>query len=217
MRAFIKQNSFVAFLYLTVFWFALFLILNNDKYELHSKINTVVGNIFFDTFFYFITYLGDGRFLPLLLIPIFLYNVRLGIICTITFLISAGFTTILKYSFFEGVDRPSFVFDWVVKKKLVFVEGLELHIHNSFPSGHATQIFAIFTPIIFFTNKQWVKIAWLALALIASFSRVYLSQHWLNDITFGSLISFVFACLFYTYIVHTKKLNKFNCQLHKLF
>jgi membrane-associated phospholipid phosphatase len=41
------------------------------------------------------------------------------------------------------------------------------------------------------------KFCWFILALLAAFSRTYLSQHWLVDIYFGSLIGFSFSVFFY--------------------
>ena len=68
---------------------------------------------------------------------------------------------------------------------------------NSFPSGHATSAFAVFTCLVLLSNNQFLKFVFFVLALTSAFSRTYLSQHWLVDITFGSIIGTVTATLFY--------------------
>ncbi|MGZ3921478.1 MAG: phosphatase PAP2 family protein, partial [Bacteroidia bacterium] len=197
MKHFFKNNWYILLLYFACIAVSLGFLLSYGKVQIHVYINQLVGNPILDNFFYFITYLGDGAVMPILLIFVLIYNIRLGIYTTISFTFAAIVTNFLKYQFFNNVDRPFHVFKWTIHQPLKFVDVGDIHIHNSFPSGHATQAFAIFMCLSFFSKRPEIKILFLVVALAAAFSRVHLSQHWLVDITAGSLIGTLSSIIFY--------------------
>jgi membrane-associated PAP2 superfamily phosphatase len=58
---------------------------------------------------------------------------------------------------------------------------------NSFPSGHATTVFAIACLCsLIVTNKKWQPV-FLVLAIFSALSRLYLGQHFFADITSGRI------------------------------
>lgn len=73
----------------------------------------------------------------------------------------------------------------------------QLVLHNplegSFPSGHATVMFALAFSL-FFTNIRW-GLAYLLLAIISSFSRVIVGVHFPLDIIGGMLVAAFSALL----------------------
>jgi membrane-associated phospholipid phosphatase len=93
------------------------------------------------------------------------------------------------------------------------VRDLELLGFNSFPSGHALSAFALFFCLLFVSRSHFLKILFFILALLAAYSRVYLSQHWLIDIYVGSIIGFLFSLLFYSVFYHTNKWQSLNTTL----
>jgi membrane-associated phospholipid phosphatase len=216
MRVLIRNNIWIVILYLVLVLTSCFFLAGYGKVQIHLYMNQLVGNPIMDKFFYFITYLGDGRLALFLLLAIMIYNVRLGLCAGISFLVATLGTNLLKFYFFDEVYRPYYVFQWFVKEKLKLIEVDDLYIHNSFPSGHATQAFAIFISLAFFAKKNLNKFLFLSLALLTAFSRVYLSQHWLVDITVGSLIGTTMAILMYYYMVHSNKMDRFNKPLFKI-
>ena len=66
MKLFLKNNWLFLFLYVLILAYSSFYLLNFEKAALHLKINTLVGVPFFDSFFKYITYLGDGIFAALI-------------------------------------------------------------------------------------------------------------------------------------------------------
>ncbi len=58
----------------------------------------------------------------------------------------------------------------------------------SFPSGHASSVFSA-VPVIN-RNFKTFKYCWLALAVLISFSRIYLDVHYLSDVVAGSLLGY---------------------------
>jgi membrane-associated phospholipid phosphatase len=117
---------------------------------------------------------------------------------------------VLKYTFFDDDNRPFYIFSYIEPYPLKLVEGVDVHIHNSFPSGHATQVFAIFMCLAFSARSQTIKILFFLTALLTSLSRVYLSQHWQVDITAGSAIGVVFSISWFYFLVHKNRLPRLN-------
>ncbi len=213
MKFFLRNNSALFFLFLLALITALFFIFGFDRNALHLRINQSVGNPLLDTFFFYLTYLGDGAAATLILLAILIYNVRLGLYATSSFLTATLFSIFLKKVFFDDSNRPFFIFNYIDKHTLNLVKGVDMHIHNSFPSGHATQAFSILICLAFFSSKNYMKFIFLILALLTSFSRVYLSQHWLVDVTAGSCIGFTFSVIYYFVFIANNKLEHFNTTL----
>jgi membrane-associated phospholipid phosphatase len=59
---------------------------------------------------------------------------------------------------------------------------------NSFPSGHATQAFAVASVISAHSDKVWVSVAAYTVAGLVGFARIYHNAHWTSDVTAGALI-----------------------------
>jgi len=215
MKVLFKNNLLIIALYTLVLLITSFFLLNYGKVQIHIFLNQLVGNKILDQFFYYITYLGDGGVAPVLLVLILIYNTRLGVCCMVSFLLAALVTFILKRYFFDDINRPWFVFQWFVKTPITYVETEGLYIHNSFPSGHSTQAFAIFICMSFFAKKNLNKFLFLVLAIVSAFSRVYLSQHWLIDITVGSVVGTSCAILLYYFIIEKNKFENLNRPLLK--
>ncbi len=213
MKQFIKNNWFYYFLYVIVLCWAAYYLFQIDKVALHLKINAYVGNPIIDTFFKYFTHVGDGIFAVFVGLIILIINIRKGIFVLSAYIISGLFTSLLK-NYYYDVNRPHFVFDFFVQNANVkYVEGVEMAGLNSFPSGHATSAFAVFTCLALLTNNQLLKFVFFMLALVSAFSRTYLSQHWLVDITFGSMIGTVTATLFYFIFMQNEKMQKLNKPL----
>ena len=69
--------------------------------------------------------------------------------------------------------------------------------HNSFPSGHTLAAFAIFTLLVMCTKSKALQFIYFLLALLVAISRVYLVQHFLEDVVFGASIGIILGILIY--------------------
>lgn len=175
-----------------------FLMIHYGNLEFFLKINES-HNAFLDPFFKYATHLGVGWFALGIALLLFAIKFRWGVIAAISFMGSAAITQILKRWVFDW-DRPSVIFADQIDQ-LILVEGVELHSSFSFPSGHSTSAFAVFCLLSLITiERRYLGFLFCLLAIIASFSRAYLCQHFPSDILVGSLIGgltsmFVFAWL----------------------
>ena len=216
-KTFLKQNILLVSLYAIFLCVMAYVFAYTSKNEIHVQINQMVGNPLLDRFFFYITYIGDGILGALFVLIALLINVRLGIYVAISLILSAINTNFLKYQVFDEHVRPYFIYQYQLRYQPKTVEGVELMILKSFPSGHATQSFAIFFAFALAAKKQPIKLLFLLIALMGAFSRVYLSQHWLQDITAGSVIGVFYALLAYLAFYNRPVWQKLNKPLATFF
>jgi len=202
VKAILKQNLSILLLYLLLFVTALLMIIINSKLDTHLFFNSF-HNSFFDVFFYWATYFGDGIAVILVFIILLTVKYRYALILALSTGISAIITQGLKHLVFPDVVRPKLFFKGL--NDLYFVPGVENMYNNSFPSGHTTCAFAMYMSLAFIVKKKTYKILLFFTAVLIGYSRIYLSQHFLEDVTAGSFIGTVTAI--FIYFVYYSKIN----------
>jgi len=183
------------------------------KIHFHSIINKY-NSPFQDIFFKYFTNVGDGLFaVIILLIILFIVNIRTFFIGLSTFLISGIISQIMKKMIFADELRPSMYFR---TEQLHYVKGVVLHSNNSFPSGHATTAFAIFLFLSYIYKNKYYQIIFAIIACLTAYSRVYLSQHFFCDIAAGGIVGLLSFFIAYL-IFNTIKINWFDKTLKSFF
>lgn len=216
MKAFIKHNSIYIFIYIILLCYVGTVLLNIDKVSIHKNMNAYVGNTYIDAFFAYATHLGDGLLAFIVAIALSFKNVR-GAIYILLSYISAGIvSSILKHWVYYEVFRPHFVFQYFVREELKLVDGVDVVAHHSFPSGHALSAFALFFCLLFITKNHFLKFCFFMLAILAGYSRVHLSQHWLIDVYVGSIIGLCFSILMYIVFYANDKWPQLNTSIFQL-
>jgi membrane-associated phospholipid phosphatase len=179
-----------------------FILLMTAKGQFEIWLNSF-HTTYFDNFFYWVTYFGDGFFAAFLLIGLILFfSIRKGLIITGILLAVSVVTQVLKLFVFPTMDRPSVYLKDVLE--LHFVKGLEIHTSNSFPSGHTTQAFCLFFLFSYYYANRSMNYLFFLLAVLAGISRVYLLQHFLIDIYAGAVIGSLGSLILLFYV------NKYN-------
>jgi len=188
--------------FLTILAFVLIasiLILQYDKSDIHLASNAHHAP-FWDFFFKYLTYVGDGVFVVIAITVIGLILVRsrgwrpLFYGWLILFL-SGGAAQLLKRVFFSDALRPS---AFLKSNTLHLIDGVQMHAHHSFPSGHTTAAFAFFgyLSILLCGKKPILQVVMALSAGLVAFSRMYLSQHFLEDLLAGMLLGTLFVLVF---------------------
>lgn len=160
-----------------------------------------------DVLFPYITYLGDGIVYVLLGLALLFYNRRVGLMALASFALSSLMSEFLKKIVFTNSPRPLKFFEHSPYKYHI-IEGLEIHSYNSFPSGHTTTAFAMFSLLALLSNRKergWVL--W-ALAMLTGYSRVYLFQHFVEDAYVGSLIGTISTVVIYLLMIRWVRKNE---------
>ncbi len=155
---------------------------------------------------YYLNFLGHGITFIVIIIGILFYQFRIAIIGLGSFLGSGLFTQIIKKSL--NYPRPKAYlpqFD-----QLQQVSGIDISGAFSFPSGHATTIFALFCFLsLIIPERKWGLIFFI-FALIGSLCRIYLLQHFFVDVYFGSLIGVIVTLLIYNGGMRSKLLYRYQ-------
>lgn len=182
----IKYFLFLAGLFfITVF----ITILITDQVALHSRINQFHFPAA-DIFFTYFSYLGDGMFAALLIIAGWFYNKDFAWRLLLAFLVTSLLVWVLKNFLFPGFSRPLGVFE-KEGLPLHLVKDVTVHKLHSFPSGHSTTAFMIFTALASVSKKAYLQLLFAIVAILVAFSRVYLSQHFMEDILAGGILGTV--------------------------
>ena len=178
------------------------LLIAYPKVELHLLLNSCHSD-FQDVFFKYYSMLAEWPFYIIALLPLLWKKKEITLFYAICELSTGAVVQIVKHIFFA--PRPISVFENYPDLVLPLVEGVRLHHSNSFPSGHTSTFFVFFTccALLMLAYKVKVRAKYLmlvlmvALAALGGYSRIYLSQHFTEDVFVGSIIGFVTPCLLF--------------------
>ena len=148
-----------------------------------------------DVFFKYATHLGDGAIFAVVIVILAFVKFRWALYELFAALMTLVFVFIAKQLIFKGMPRPTTYFENA--EVLHLVEGVKTHAMNSFPSGHTITAFAVFMILVLMVKNNLLKALFMIIAILAGWSRVYLSQHFLGDVFSGALIGSmiaVFSC-----------------------
>lgn len=164
-----------------------------------------------DVFFTYATYFGDGAFFVIVCVVLLIYNQRIGAMAFASFALSSGASLFLKLIVFPERLRPLKFFEHSTYQYRI-IEGLSVYSYNSFPSGHTTTAFAVFSLLAFIDSGKGRGWLWLLLAALTGYSRVYLFQHFVEDAYAGSLIGTAASVLVYLALRRWVEKNKLASQ-----
>lgn len=194
----IRVQTYV--LYSVFFMASFILIVSMNKFSLHKLMNSY-HHPFFDWFFKYSTHLGDGAVFGVLVLVFLFINRKMALVFLTSGVLTLLITHLLKKVIFYGIARP---LGAMSGEELHLVQGVKMAFWHSFPSGHTTTAFAVFTILCLYFRKCKSQYVWLALAMIAGLSRVYLSQHFLLDVFVGSFIGCCIAFMSMSFFFNPK-------------
>lgn len=167
----------------------LLFILSNTKIDGHLWL-TSFHTEFLDLFFTYFTHLGDGIFVAVSSLALVLlspknerskYFTLAVIVLLSTTLVVQG----LKHLVFYDAARP---IQFIGREIIYKVPGLDIHANNSFPSGHTAIAFAFWGLIAYRLKSHLWQVVTVLIAILVGYSRIYLSQHFLEDVCLGTII-----------------------------
>jgi membrane-associated phospholipid phosphatase len=179
---------------------ALYFQLTTPQFELSQAVNGS-HSPFGDLLMEYLTYAGDGFFLLLTGVIIVVLNRKLWLVTLLSLSIPSIITQLLKNFVFAHHHRPAILMADI--PGLHYIEGMYMNQFNSFPSGHTTAAFSLYTLLALLSmRKQW-GVAWAVIASAVAVSRVYLLQHFWQDIVAGAFIGTVTTILIVTFFTST--------------
>jgi len=189
IKAILYKARFFFIPYLILLCACLVIKLTFTREEIYFAVNARHSN-WADFIEPYITDLGNGWTTVGLAAVLCLFNYskafKLAGVYALTSLSAQG----IKYLF--DAPRPLLYFkDQLVK--IHFVKGVDQLSLHSFPSGHTVTAFSTALLITYWCkNKLW-GLPLLLIAIAVGYSRMYLSQHFFEDVTAGSVIGVIFT------------------------
>ena len=104
----------------------------------------------------------------------------------------------IKHVVLPDRERPSTFVDRM--PDLMLVPGVEMLQHNSFPSGHTTAAFSLGLALTAIVASRSSALVLVLCAAGIGLSRVYLSQHFTEDVLAGATIGTVVTYLVYRWL-----------------
>ncbi len=201
MKQLFKDNKAFIIPYISVLLIVSAVLLYFDKVEIHIFINSFHNN-FFDIFFKYWTYLGDGIFSAVFVVLLLFISYRKALISAVSLILTGLVIQILKHYVYFGNYRPVMYFktEYEGNYKLHLIEGTEPANFFSFPSGHTAAAFVIFFLSAIFVKNKYLKFIFFISAFLVGYSRVYLSWHFVGDTVAGSLTGFVIVLITVSFI-----------------
>ena len=203
MYQIIKREKYILILFAVVFIMAIGFLLMYGKIESHMMLNTYHAPLL-DTFFKYFTQIGGWVPCAVAGILLVFKKWRVAVVILAAQLIATLITSPIKRII--RAPRPSVVLS-EMGIQFPTVEGVDLHSTLSFPSGHTSAAFAFCIALAIFCPKIWQKTLFLILAIMGGYSRIYLSQHFIEDVLAGAIIGIFSAYIGYLalrkYIIRT--------------
>jgi membrane-associated phospholipid phosphatase len=138
------------------------------------------------------TDLGNGWMAVAIAAMLTLFNYRKALIVASSYAVTSISAQILKYIF--DTPRPMLYFKDQVNR-IHLVKGVEMLRIHSFPSGHTVSAFTLAVICTYWSrNKAWGPV-FLLIAVIIGYSRMYLSQHFFEDVIAGSMIGVIITVI----------------------
>lgn len=177
----ITKSPFIALLgfFVIIGAVVLFLIEKGDFVLFCSENRTP----FFNVFFKITTKIVEEKIMFLILAILLWFRFGTAFMTALTWGVGGAIAQSLKRVF--AFDRPASFFQETETLNFI-TSGVSYYF--SFPSGHTTAAFAIFSMIAFCSDKKWVHILCFFIALMVGFSRIYLLQHFFMDIYAGAIL-----------------------------
>lgn len=150
-----------------------------------------------DWFFPYITELGSTSAAVLICLLLLLINRRMGTVMATAYLFTATLSFTIKA--LVAFPRPHRYFSARLHD-IYFVPGVVVLDNSlSFPSGHSVCAFTAATVLAYYTRNKYWSLLYLLLALLVAYSRMYMSQHFLEDVSAGSLLGVFFSMVWLSF------------------
>lgn len=175
------------------------------KPEIHLFVNRY-NSPASDFLFKYWTLIGLGWLIIPVVLGLSFVRLRFVILSIIGFLLSAIINDTIKQ--IASAPRPLEYFS-ELHQTLYLVPGVVVYHWNSFPSGHSATAFCLFCILALVARRNISKFICFIIALLVAYSRMYLSEHFLEDVYAGSIVGVLSALTAYSIGMNMKWLNRF--------
>lgn len=145
-----------------------------------------------DRAFKYITQLGEAPFIIAMGILMLFQRVGAFVLITIASVLDGLLIQFLKKMVFADAARPKlwFATDGITINQVLDVS---LNSYNAMPSGHTAAAFTVFTCLGIVSRNTTAQAIFFLVAILVGVSRMYLAQHFYEDVYFGALVGMAVA------------------------
>ncbi|HEY2580445.1 MAG TPA: phosphatase PAP2 family protein [Mucilaginibacter sp.] len=196
-------------LYLLLLIAALLIKCIYSREEIYFTVNSM-NSAWADYLAPYITDIGEGWTIIILSAIWALFNYRQAFLMATSYGVTAIIAQIVKHIF--DAPRPKLYFKDQLSH-IHFVKGVDVLSYHSFPSGHTVTAFSAAVVATYLCkNKNW-GILFLLIAILVGFSRMYLSEHFFEDVTAGSVLGVLLTIFWINWLdgkkfIHTATWNR---------
>ncbi|WP_295655632.1 phosphatase PAP2 family protein [uncultured Mucilaginibacter sp.] len=187
----LKKLRFLLVPYLVILCFCFVIKALYSKEVIYYTVNSwhfAFGDVIFPLF----TDMGDGLFVVAIALVALAYNYRVGFLLATSYSITSLVAQALKRII--RTPRPMAYFHGT--GHMYLVKGIPMLNSLSFPSGHTISAFSAAVVLTYITPKKQWGLFYLLIAILIGYSRMYLSEHFFEDVVGGSAIG-LFVTVFW--------------------
>ena len=203
MKNIIQDNKWFLypfFCYLFLGFIVLCVLKKGDEIWFLNQLHAPIG----DMIMKYLTDLGDGLFAAFIILSLLWIRYDYFLVGLVAFGVNALVVQFLKRIIFSDMVRPLKYFG--EQAGLHLVEGVTVHQNFSFPSGHANTVFMVFCLVSLASNTKKIGLLYFLVALVVSFTRPYLVQHFFIDIYVGALIAVTITLLLWNSLLQHRSI-----------
>lgn len=152
----------------------------------------------------FLTDLGNGWTTVALAAALLLFSYARAFLMAVVYAITSITAQIIKHIF--DAPRPILYFKGQLSH-IHFVKGIDMLSFHSFPSGHTVTAFSTTLLITYWCRNRLWGLPLLLVATVVGYSRMYLSEHFFEDVTAGSTIGVVVTVFLIAWLDNKKFLR----------
>jgi membrane-associated phospholipid phosphatase len=195
--------------YLIILITCLILKLSFTRESIYFAVNAKHSD-FGDMLFPYVTDLGEWFMVITVTLIMLCFSYRKTILLITSFAVSGIVVQLIKHWF--KAPRPVVYFEKELNS-IHFVKDIALLHTNSFPSGHTVTAFSAAVVLSYLAVNKRLGFIFLLLAISVAYSRMYLSQHFFEDVTAGSIIGTMSTIMWITWMdnrpfMHSQRWNK---------
>jgi len=173
--------------YLVILAACLIVKITYSREEIYFAVNSR-NFAFGDVIAPYLTDLGNGWTTVILAAVLLLFNYGKGFMMAVTYAVTSILAQIIKHIF--DAPRPILYFHNKLSH-IHFVKGVYMLSLHSFPSGHTVTAFSTAVLITYWCKNKFWGLPLLIVAIMVGYSRMYLSEHFFEDVTAGSMIGVI--------------------------
>jgi membrane-associated phospholipid phosphatase len=152
----------------------------------------------------YLTDLGNGWTTIIFAAILLLFSYRKAFCMAVVYAVTSILAQIVKHIF--DAPRPKLYFQGQLAH-IHFVNGVYMLMQHSFPSGHTVTAFSTTVLVTYWCrNKLW-GLPLVILAAFVGYSRMYLSEHFFEDVTAGSVLGVITTVFLIVWLANAKFLK----------